>query len=356
MQKLQLSIPEPCQQDWNDMSPNEQGRFCSSCAKTVVDFSIMTDAQLILYFENLKNENICGRVHLDQLDRPIEILPQPRKKILWYWQYIIAFFMMLGKGQQAKAQGEVKVPVTQQPDTTRQGSETVEIIAGGISPRRFPAKTKRIEATLPQYFITDENYRPVAGASVLLLPQGTWLVSDSTGKINLGLKHKVKSFRVSSVGFEEKTIALKEVPYNNIIRLTTRQESLEEVTVRSNGVGREIQVMAMGGISITSHIKIDFIKDTIQKNIFSPAISVSPNPVAKGGTISLDLSLQKTKQYKIRVNDASGKLLLQQNYTAVDKKTIYKITIPADWSSGLYFVSVTDEKGKTVGTNKVLVQ
>lgn len=360
MQKIQLSIPEPCQQNWNDMSPNEQGRFCSSCSKTVVDFSAMTDAQLILYFENLKNENVCGRVHSDQLDRPIQAMPQSRKKILWYWQYIIAFFFMFGKGQQAKAQGEVKPPTTQQPDTTKESPETVYIIAGGISRRTLPPKTKRIAATLPQYFITDDKQQPIAGASVQLLPQGTWLVSDSNGRINLGLKHKVKSLQVSSVGFEDKTIALKHIPENNIIQLIAKPESLENITVKSiatakyNGPGFS---GALGGLMVGYTIVLDQ-KDSISDTLsfFNPAVSTYPNPVAKSGTLHLSLSLKKDKQYKILVSDVSGKVLLQQNYIAAAKKTTHSITIPAGWSSGTYFVSAIDEKGKIAGTDKILVQ
>src|ERR1700756_4455260 len=34
-----IQIPKPCHQDWNTMEPNEQGRHCLQCCKTVVDFT-----------------------------------------------------------------------------------------------------------------------------------------------------------------------------------------------------------------------------------------------------------------------------------------------------------------------------
>lgn len=349
MQQLYLSIPQPCHQSWNDMSPNEQGRFCSSCAKTVIDFSVMTDAQLIRYFENLKNENVCGRAYPDQLNRSIEALPPPRKKIIWYWQYIIAFFMMLGKGQQVKAQGKVRPQTTQQPDTAKKDPAIVHIMLGGIRRYPLPPKTTTIASPLPQYFITDKNNQPIAGASVQLLPQGTWLVSDSTGKINLGLKHKVKSLQVSSVGFEEKTIALKDVPGNNIIRLIPKQWSLEDVTIKSDWSGRRL-----GGLWAVRYVTNYTVRDSSQ-NIFNPAISIYPNPVAKGGIVTLDLSLQKGKQYKIQVIDATGKMVLQQNYTVAGKNSVCQVAIPATLSNGTYFVSMVNEKGKIVGTAKAVV-
>ena len=42
-----LHIPEPCHEQWDKMSPAQQGRFCQQCSKTVVDFSTMTDQQVL---------------------------------------------------------------------------------------------------------------------------------------------------------------------------------------------------------------------------------------------------------------------------------------------------------------------
>ncbi len=67
---FRVTIPEPCHENWDAMTPREKGRFCDVCTKTVVDFSVMGDAEL---FETIKNGNgkICGHFHKDQLDRTI---------------------------------------------------------------------------------------------------------------------------------------------------------------------------------------------------------------------------------------------------------------------------------------------
>ena len=45
------NFPKPClsyvcSEDWNNMKPCEQGRFCGSCQKTVVDFTEKSDAEI----------------------------------------------------------------------------------------------------------------------------------------------------------------------------------------------------------------------------------------------------------------------------------------------------------------------
>lgn len=63
---MKISIPKPCQENWNTMTPNEKGRFCLSCNKTVVDFSRMKKDEIVSYLEN-QNKVICGRVRIEDL-------------------------------------------------------------------------------------------------------------------------------------------------------------------------------------------------------------------------------------------------------------------------------------------------
>lgn len=77
---LNIEIPNSCHENWNGMQPNQQGRHCLSCQKTVVDFTAMGDAELINFFTK-KKENVCGRFFNEQLNRDILI---PQKKYNWF--------------------------------------------------------------------------------------------------------------------------------------------------------------------------------------------------------------------------------------------------------------------------------
>ena len=56
------TIKNSCPENWDKMSPENQGRFCSACAKIVVDFTKKTTDEIIDFLSGNKNEEICGRV------------------------------------------------------------------------------------------------------------------------------------------------------------------------------------------------------------------------------------------------------------------------------------------------------
>jgi len=65
---MKISINEPCHENWDKMTANDQGAFCLSCQKNVVDFSKKTLSQIKEFFENKKdNTSVCGRFEDHQL-------------------------------------------------------------------------------------------------------------------------------------------------------------------------------------------------------------------------------------------------------------------------------------------------
>lgn len=69
---MQLHIPQPCQENWQAMTPAGQGKFCGSCQKTVIDFSLMSDEEVKNYLLEHRNEHTCGRFRTSQVGRPLE--------------------------------------------------------------------------------------------------------------------------------------------------------------------------------------------------------------------------------------------------------------------------------------------
>lgn len=98
---LQITIPKPCHQNWGDMTPNEQGRHCALCAKTVVDFTVMSDDAVQYFLLNRQQDKICGRFRNEQLHNNTIHLPQNIfDEPLPLWKHflaacLLAFGMML---------------------------------------------------------------------------------------------------------------------------------------------------------------------------------------------------------------------------------------------------------------------
>ncbi|MNK25529.1 TonB-dependent Receptor Plug Domain protein [compost metagenome] len=64
---MKITIPQPCHENWNQMTPDEKGRFCEVCSKSVRDFTRLSDLEIIESVS--ENTNICGNFRVDQLDR-----------------------------------------------------------------------------------------------------------------------------------------------------------------------------------------------------------------------------------------------------------------------------------------------
>lgn len=67
-------IPKPCHEDWNSMSEKDKGRHCEVCAKVVVDFTKMSDAEMIDYLQQHQHQKTCGHFRTEQLLQTEEIV------------------------------------------------------------------------------------------------------------------------------------------------------------------------------------------------------------------------------------------------------------------------------------------
>lgn len=73
---FKIHIPEPCFEDWDKMTPNEQGSFCKVCSKTVVDFSKKSEDEIQQYIAANIDKKICGRFNVSQLEQETEVVPR----------------------------------------------------------------------------------------------------------------------------------------------------------------------------------------------------------------------------------------------------------------------------------------
>jgi hypothetical protein len=65
-----ISIPTPCQESWEKMSPTENGRFCAVCAHEVPDLTRTKDDELVALIQRQAFPS-CARMLPGQLDRAL---------------------------------------------------------------------------------------------------------------------------------------------------------------------------------------------------------------------------------------------------------------------------------------------
>jgi hypothetical protein len=130
---LKLSVPKPCTEDWDKMTPAEKGRYCASCNKTVIDFSLFSDKQLVDYFTKAKGK-ICGHFNIQQTDRLI--ISEPYTNRPFYHKFLFGASLMAGLAGSANAQEGNKTTVSQmvqgKEEKGKEGTAIKQVIIKGV--------------------------------------------------------------------------------------------------------------------------------------------------------------------------------------------------------------------------------
>lgn len=196
--KVQLSIPQPCHEDWHKMTPSQQGRFCNACAKQVVDFTTMSDTEVLHYFLDKQGEKVCGRMYPDQLNRPVTKPIYPVKKKLWQWNYAAMFLLFLSKSFSAKAQGAVKVIKTEQAP-----------LANNVELRGTVGMVAYKSSKIISGKITDENGEPIPFVSVQIKGNKIGVMADSKGSYSIKVYTDTDILQVAATGYNTQEVNCK---------------------------------------------------------------------------------------------------------------------------------------------------
>ncbi|HEX6427417.1 MAG TPA: carboxypeptidase-like regulatory domain-containing protein [Niastella sp.] len=327
---IQIHIPEPCHESWHNMTPKEQGRFCGSCQKIVVDFSAMTDKELLDYISNA-SQHVCGRFSHDQLNTDLKKTENKRRFSWAYvWNILLATFLFT----EAKAQGKPvikKKPAVQQLDLLpRMGTIAV------IEPEDL-APPREISGT-----VVDIDSKPMAGASIYVKGAGTGTVSDTLGNFHLPV-NMGDTVIVSYIGYNTQTL---------VVDSNTNWQNLKISFA-------ELHVTM--GIVAVKYVKPKKEKVKRVINDWKPAalkrdIKIYPNPIARGNAIQADLSLKQTGSYKLELMDVQGRVVEVQKLVMTAKEQ--RVTIPTQtgWSPGIYYIRISAPGIKNVYQGKVAIQ
>ncbi len=185
---IQIVIPTPCHESWDEMTPVDGGKHCAHCNKRVIDFTQSCDEELYKAVSSANGE-ICGRLLTTQLNRPISIPYQPHSRL-----YRIAIAMGLGliftQSPQVLAQNRPPLVQDSLISKTQKTNDTISSkITGGISGR-----------------VIDETKQGVIYATVLVIQHGALIngcVTDTNGNFNINsIRPGTYDLSISYIGYD----------------------------------------------------------------------------------------------------------------------------------------------------------
>lgn len=183
------------------MQPTEQGRFCANCRKTVVDYTALSDQELVRLLSKPLTTN-CGRFRNEQLDRPLPIA-QPAMGAWRQWAGLLT--MSLLGWQTARAQLNEAGSTAQSAPTSKVATRPTFFVAE-ISNHAAPATYSLVITGRVLLGDTTGTVSPVANANVLV-----------TGSETLTGTGKFQETRTDSTGSYSVSITMSVHP--NIVRV-----------------------------------------------------------------------------------------------------------------------------------------
>ncbi len=96
-----ISIPEPCSENWNEMTPTEKGAFCQKCALEVIDFTNKSSDEIRQVLAQNIGNHACMRIKNTQIDELNEdfsawrINNQQSFNRAWVFTLLVVFGMTL---------------------------------------------------------------------------------------------------------------------------------------------------------------------------------------------------------------------------------------------------------------------
>jgi len=404
--KLQLTIAEPCHENWDGMTPVEKGKFCGSCQKQVVDFSDMSDRQVAEFFKKPSTGSVCGRFMTDQLDRPIGI---PRKRIPWvkyFFQIALPAFLVSIKASASKTQGEIKVNKISGKDTTRRPVHTdikmmgliarpltfkpvigdtivvpvekpVEMMMGDVDSVIDTAIVQPVctiekmgEISIGEQvnnkeiegIVIDENGQSVPFASIETGKPGEGVMADENGifRIKKNWLNSADGFIVSSAGYENcKVIKGEEVYKEGKLMVQLKSNVvLPEVVVSAMGITRRV-CYTLGGVSYVKGQTISVIENKDRIEIKTPVVEhrllVFPNPVQSGASLNLSFNKMEEGYYQLQLINLSGQVVHHNEIWIDAEARLLNIDLPS-FSAGSYFLVLTNKKSGRKVSEKIIIQ
>lgn len=316
------------------MTPNERGRFCGQCQKTVVDFTTMTDDEVLATLQATSG-NTCGRFFAQQLDRPLQLgrLQRSWLRVKWFWAALLsgALFAYRANAQTATYDDTVVVTVPK----SRANVMTVGKVMVSAPP-----------PIVIQGQVTDEKGMPMVGVTVQVTGTSQGATTNGLGMYELRLKDPGPSVQLqySYVGYMPIQHQLKLAPLKSYH------------IYQQNAQFTDVSMVLAGEVVIVRRKKTKPAK-TVKQHVAQPttraALQVYPNPAIAGNPIHITQLF--SGKYSLQLLNSNGQQMASACLLHTAGSRHLSWTLPTTIAAGLYTLVLVDENLKPQ-TLQILVQ
>ena len=342
--KTSLHILTPCNEDWNKMTSTQQGKFCDACSKQVVDFSMMSDQQILHYLSQHAGK-LCGRFNSDQLARPL-IETKLSRKQSWWLAMALPFTLIF-----QKSFGQKQSPPKQdiQKDYKQMGRPTMGAPAIVISDKK-PLKTITIKGKAE-----DEFGNAVAGVSIVVKGTTIGVATDSLGEFLLPVTTVNDSIKLTAsyVGYGTIEKQINTNMNDTFVSFMFTQTAMLGDVIVMGYVSPKIEGK-VGGVSVcrkmTTTEKIDSSLRRITK---TNSFYVYPNPAVKGSLVYI--KVKEAGSYELQLLDNNSRLLTTTNINVSVANTPVSFQLPVTVSAGIFYLRLINLKNKKTDLEKMVI-
>jgi hypothetical protein len=188
---LNLSLPSPCSEKWSSFTQTPDGGFCSSCSKVVIDFTKMSDDEIVRYFQGTRG-NTCGRFSQDQL-KTYHIYPPAKLRtgLPLFKAGLLAALFVLTRPSASHAQIQPQQKEQVENDTTTSTPIQTHTFRGMVR--------------------AAEDHEPLPGVNIVLKGTSVGTITDAHGGFEFPQKLKQGDVLVFSfIGLRTKEYVIEE--------------------------------------------------------------------------------------------------------------------------------------------------
>ncbi|WP_338876872.1 carboxypeptidase-like regulatory domain-containing protein [Spirosoma sp. SC4-14] len=224
-----LKLHNPCNQSWDSMTENGSGKFCSACAKTVVDFTGLADAD-ILHLIQTSSGKLCGRLTQTQLNQTLEETQSHRSSLPF--NTVLAGAFLISTTSSALSDQQQSLP-----PTNVLGSHTENSVQNQAIRNKPETVSDSTKNTIRGTVFDASDHLALPGIYVQLKGTEVKAMTNATGLFSLTIPASYTPDKITlifaQIGYQrlELTLKAEDLPLTKEVYLNQEQSFLGEVVL-----------------------------------------------------------------------------------------------------------------------------